>query len=139
MDDPYDLQRFLDAQHPVYGRVRAELRAGTKSSHWMWYVFPQMKGLGYSATAQRYGMASLAEAAAYARHPVLGARLAECSELLLQIEGRTARQVLGSPDDLKLRSSMTLFERAAPEAGVFAQVLERYFAGSRDTATLDLL
>ena len=139
MDDPFDLSRFVDAQEPVYRQVTAELRAGAKSSHWMWFVFPQLAALGRSATAKRYGIASLAEAEAYGRHPVLGRRLQECCDLVLRVEGRTARAIFGSPDDLKLRSCMTLFERAAPDADVFGRVLDRYCGGTRDAATLALL
>ncbi len=112
---------------------------GAKTSHWTWFVFPQLRGLGRSATAQLYGIASEAEARAYWQHPVLGPRLKECAELLLAIQGKTALQILGSPDDIKLRSSMTLFERAAPEEPVFGRTLERFFDGERDARTLDLL
>jgi uncharacterized protein (DUF1810 family) len=139
MADAFDLNRFVTAQNPVYEAVLRELAAGEKSSHWMWFIFPQLRGLGRSSTASFYGIASVAEALAYARHPVLGARLAECCSALLRIKGKTALEVFGSPDDMKLRSSMTLFERAVPDASIFAQVLERYFAGSRDRRTLDLL
>ncbi len=137
--DEHDLQRFVAAQDPTYARVTDELRRGVKKSHWMWFVFPQLRGLGRSATAQRYGIASEDEARAYWRHPLLGPRLKECTELLLAIRGKTALEILGSPDDLKLRSSMTLFGRVAPEEPVFAQILERYFDGERDGRTLALL
>jgi uncharacterized protein (DUF1810 family) len=139
MDDPHDLSRFVEAQDPVYSQVTAELDAGAKSSHWMWFVFPQLAALGRSATAKRFGIASMAEAEAYWRHPVLGRRLQECCHRLLRVEGRTAREIFGTPDDLKLRSCMTLFERAAPDAAVFGRVLDRYCAGARDAATLRLL
>jgi uncharacterized protein (DUF1810 family) len=139
MDDPFDLQRFVDAQEPVYRQARAELAAGAKASHWMWFVFPQLATLGRSATAKRFGMASLAEAQAYWQHPVLGRRLQECAELLLTIEGRTALQIFGSTDELKLCSCMTLFERAAPDQAVFGRVLKAYFGDRRDAATLQLL
>jgi uncharacterized protein (DUF1810 family) len=139
MDDPHGLQRFLDAQQPVHASVVAELSRGAKSSHWMWFVFPQLKGLGRTRTAQHYGIASLDEAKAYWRHPVLGTRLKECTALMLAVHGKTALQVLGAPDDLKFRSSMTLFEQAAPDEPVFAQALERYFGGERDPRTLELL
>jgi uncharacterized protein (DUF1810 family) len=137
--DPHDLQRFVDAQEPVIEAVRQELRRGAKSSHWMWFVFPQLKALGRSATAQHYGIATLAEAQAYWRHPVLGPRLKECAALVLAVDGRSARQIMGSPDDLKLRSCMTLFERAAPEEPVFGQVLDKFYGGERDEATLTML
>ena len=116
--------------------MKAELASGAKRSHWMWFVFPQLRDLGRSPMAERYGIASLAEARAYWEHPVLGPRLRECVDLLLRIEGRTAHQIFGSPDDLKLRSSLTLFERAVPEEPVFGRALERYFAGERDPLTL---
>ena len=139
MDDIYDLQRFVEAQEQVYGRVLAELRAGAKRSHWIWFIFPQLKQLGRSATAQHFGIASLAEADAYWRHPVLGPRLRDCTELVVSLEGKTALQVLGWPDEVKLRSSMTLFEQAAPEEPVFGQALEKYFRGLRDEKTIELL
>ena len=139
MNDPHDLQRFVDAQDPVYREVQAELAAGSKVSHWMWFVFPQLAALGRSAMAKRYGIASLAEAAAYWKHPVLGARLKACSQQVLRIDGKTALQILGVPDDLKLRSCMTLFERAAPGEAVFGRVLDKYYAGARDAETLSLL
>ena len=138
-DDPHDLQRFIGAQNQVYGRVLAELAAGEKASHWMWFVFPQLRGLGRSTTAQHFGIASKAEAEAYWRHPLLGARLKECSELVLAVEHRSARQIFGSPDDLKFRSSMTLFEQVAPDATVFGRALDKYCDGSRDPGTLELL
>src|SRR2546422_10623815 len=119
MDDPHDLQRFVDAQHPVYARVRQELARGAKASHWMWFVFPQLKGLGRSALAQHYGIASREEALAYWRHPLLGPRLKECTELVIAVDGKTALQILGSPDDLKFCSSMTLFERVVPDEPAF--------------------
>lgn len=136
--DPYDLERFVAAQAPVYARVTEELRRGAKASHWMWFVFPQRQGLGYSAMAQRYGIGSLAEARAYWQHPVLGPRLKACVELVLAVEGRSARQIFGSPDDLKLRSSLTLFEQVAPQEPLFGQALDRYFDGERDARTLAL-
>jgi uncharacterized protein (DUF1810 family) len=138
-DASFDLQRFVDAQEGVYPQARRELAAGAKASHWMWFVFPQLRGLGRSATAERYGIASLAEARAYWRHPLLGARLKECSGLVLAVAGRTARQIMGPPDDLKLCSCMTLFEPAAPDEPVFGRVLDKYFGGERDAATLALL
>jgi uncharacterized protein (DUF1810 family) len=137
--DPYQLQRFIDAQEPVQFRVRAELRAGRKQSHWMWFIFPQIRGLGRSEMAQRYGIGSLDEARAYLAYPVLGARLRECCELVYAVQGRTANEIFGSPDDMKFKSSLTLFGRAAPEEKVFADSLRKYFAGVEDPATLALL
>ena len=138
-DDPYDLQRFVTAQDPVIDRVRAELRRGRKSSHWMWFVFPQVAGLGASPTAQHYAISGLDEARAYLAHPVLGPRLVECAELAAAVETGSAADVFGFPDDLKLRSSMTLFARADPDSPVFVSVLDRYFAGEADPRTLDRL
>lgn len=138
MDDPHDLARFLAAQAPVYEQVLAELRAGRKRSHWMWFVFPQLRGLGTSPMAQRFGIASLAEARAYLAHPVLGARLRECCTLLLQVTGRSAHDILGSPDDLKLRSCLTLFALAAPDDVLFRRGLERFYGGEFDPRTVAL-
>jgi uncharacterized protein (DUF1810 family) len=138
--DPFDLQRFVDALARVYASVTAELAAGAKTSHWMWFVFPQLKGLGRSATALHYGIGSLDEARAYWRHPLLGARLRECGALLLALPpGRSALQVFGSIDVLKLKSCLTLFERAAPDELLFGALLDRFYGGERDAATLDLL
>ena len=137
--DLHDLQRFVDAQQGIYPQALAELRAGAKRSHWMWFVFPQLRGLGSSAMAQHYGLAGLAQARAYWQHPLLGPRLAECTAALLALEGRSAHQVFGTPDDLKLRSCMTLFAQAAPEAPAFAQALVKYFDGAADPRTLALL
>jgi uncharacterized protein (DUF1810 family) len=137
--DPFDLQRFVAAQEPVYAQVTDELAAGAKTSHWMWFVFPQLKGLGRSSTAQHYGIASLAEARAYAQHALLAARLRRCCELLMAVQGRSATQVFGPIDALKLRSCLTLFERAAPHEPLFGQLLGKYFDGERDAATLQLL
>ena len=139
MADPYDLQRFVLAQNPVYRQICAELTAGAKTSHWMWFVFPQLKALGRSAIAQHFGIASRAEAQAYWQHPVLGFRLKECSELVMAVEGATALQIFHSPDDLKLCSSMTLFAQVAPQEAVFNHVLAKYFGGKGDETTLDLL
>jgi uncharacterized protein (DUF1810 family) len=139
MDDRYDLARFLRAQDPVYPQVLAELREGRKRSHWIWFIFPQIAGLAFSATAQRYAIASLAEARAYLGHPVLGERLRECSGLVLAVGDRSIHDILGAPDDLKFRSSMTLFQRAAPEEPIFQQCLQRYFAGQADPHTLSRL
>jgi uncharacterized protein (DUF1810 family) len=135
----YDLQRFLDAQTPVYERVLEELRLGRKVSHWMWFIFPQLAGLGRSEMSQRYAISSLAEAQAYLAHPVLGTRLRECADLLLASGGRTAEAILGPVDALKLRSSMTLFHRAAPGERLFAEVLERFYDRVPDPATDGLL
>jgi len=139
MDDPYDLQRFIDAQHPVYEQVKRELAHGAKTSHWMWFVFPQLGALGRSATARHFGIASRDEALAYARHPLLGARLRECAGLVLAVKGRTAREIFGPTDELKLGSSMTLFEAVVPEEPLFGRVIDRYFDGRRDARTLELL
>jgi uncharacterized protein (DUF1810 family) len=136
-DDPFDLQRFADAQASVIERVLAELAAGRKSSHWMWFVFPQRRGLGTSAMAQRYGIASLAEARAYAGHPLLGARLRQCTALVLQHPQRSAREIFGAPDDRKFHSSMTLFAHAAPDEPLFRRALEVFFAGRDDPATAE--
>ena len=136
MSDPFDLERFVRAQDGgVYDQALRELRAGDKRSHWMWFVFPQVAGLGRSPMAQRYAISGLAEAHAYLAHPVLGPRLVEASQALLELSGRDPVRVLGSTDALKLRSSMTLFETAAPDERVFGEVLERYFGGERDEAT----
>jgi uncharacterized protein (DUF1810 family) len=138
MNEATDLNRFLDAQSPVYATVLAELRAGMKRSHWMWFVFPQMAGLGRSDMACRYAIASSAEAAAYLAHPVLGARLRECSGTVAALDARTAHEIFGSPDDMKFRSSMTLFAHVSP-GGVFDECLRKYFQGKPDPATLALL
>jgi uncharacterized protein (DUF1810 family) len=138
--DPFDLQRFVDAQSRVYASVTAELAAGLKTSHWMWFVFPQLKGLGRSSTALHYGIGSLDEARSYWQHPVLGARLRECCALLRALPPqRTALQVFGSIDALKLRSCLTLFERVAPDEPLFGALLDRFYGGERDAATLGLL
>jgi uncharacterized protein (DUF1810 family) len=135
----FDLHRFLEAQSPAIERVRAELARGRKASHWMWFVFPQISGLGRSAMAQRYAIASLEEARAYAAHPVLGARLRELTVLVLAVEDRSAYEIFGPPDDLKFHSSMTLFARAVPDEPLFRRALEKYFAGSEDAATVEIL
>ena len=139
MVDPFALQRFVAAQEGVYDDVVAELRAGRKRSHWMWFVFPQIAGLGSSAMAKRYAIASLAEARAYLDHPVLGDRLRTCTDLVLAARGGDITAILGSPDDMKLRSAMTLFGRAAPGEARFGAVLDRFFGGAPDAATLALL
>ena len=135
----FDLERFTRAQAPVIEAVRDELRAGRKQSHWMWFVFPQLRGLGLSSTAQHYGIASLAEARAYLAHPVLGPRLRECCELMLAVpEPRSAHDILGSPDDLKFRSCVTLFGLAAPGEQLFTRCLDRFYGGQSDARTLGL-
>jgi uncharacterized protein (DUF1810 family) len=139
MSDPFNLQRFVDAQGPVFERVRGELRNGRKTSHWMWFVFPQIRGLGHSPMAQRYAIASLEEAKAYLEHPVLGERMRECTRLVNAVEGRSGHEIFGSPDDLKFRSSMTLFARAETDNAVFLQALKKYFRGEPDTATVEIL
>jgi uncharacterized protein (DUF1810 family) len=136
MADLFNLERFVDAQASVYEQVRRELRAGRKESHWMWFIFPQIAGLGQSAMSIRFAIASLGEAKAYLAHPVLGPRLRECARLALDVEGRTARAIFGSIDEMKFRSSMTLFARAQPDEDVFKRCLDKYFAGSPDRATL---
>lgn len=137
--DRFDLERFVKAQAPVYGQALAELRGGRKRTHWIWFVFPQIRGLGQSETARYYAIGSLEEARAYLRHPVLGPRLVQCAEALLAVDGRTASEIMPHPDDLKLRSSMTLFERVADPGSVFARVIEKYYDGHRDERTLELL
>ena len=136
MDDQYDLQRFVDAQGPVYDAVVDELNEGRKRSHWMWFVFPQLRGLGSSPTAVRFAISSIDEARAYLSHEVLGPRLRECAGLVARIDGRTAEQIFGWPDDMKLRSSMTLFARAADDNADFVAVLDKFYGGEEDPATL---
>jgi uncharacterized protein (DUF1810 family) len=137
--DSNNLDRFLKAQEPVYTRVLEELRSGCKRSHWMWYIFPQIAGLGYSPTARFYAISSLDEAVDYLDHPVLGARLKECTELVYAVEGLAIRQILGSPDDLKFRSSMTLFALATEDNHLFLDALRKYCKGIPDRTTLDIL
>lgn len=136
MNDPYRLQRFVDAQDAVYLDVVEELRGGRKRSHWMWFVFPQIAGLGHSAMAREYAISGLDEARAYLAHPVLGARLKECTRLVNAVEGRSAGEIFGYPDDMKFRSSMTLFARAAADNTAFVAALSKYFAGEEDAATV---
>jgi len=136
MADPFNLERFVEAQAPLYQRARRELEAGRKESHWMWFIFPQIAGLGQSAMSIRFAIASLEEAKAYLAHAVLGPRLRECARLVLDVQGSTARDIFGSIDEMKFRSSMTLFARAAPSEGVFQRCLDKYFAGQPDPATL---
>jgi len=138
MTDPFDLQRFLDAQAPIYARVVAELRRGQKQTHWMWFVFPQLAGLGHSAMAQRFAIASREEAVAYLGHGVLGPRLRECTALVTAVEGRTAREILGSPDDLKFQSSMTLYGAVSSDPE-FSAAIAKFYGGKPDQRTLDLL
>ena len=139
MADPFDLARFVRAQDPVLDQVRRELSDGRKRSHWMWFVFPQLRGLGRSATVLRYGIGLLAEAKAYLAHPVLGPRLVECTGLVNRGEGRSIHQIFGSPDDLKFRSSMTLFAPADPEALAFREALGKHFGGVLDALTVEKL
>ncbi|MFQ3615650.1 MAG: DUF1810 domain-containing protein [Cyanobacteriota bacterium] len=131
-DDLFDLNRFVKAQTSDYARALAEIRQGKKRSHWMWYIFPQRAGLGFSAMSQHYAIKSLAEAQAYLQHPVLGARLIECAEAVLQVNGRSAYEIFGSPDDLKLRSCATLFAQISPAGSVFHRLLDQYFQGEPD-------
>jgi uncharacterized protein (DUF1810 family) len=135
-NDPFDLQRFLEAQASVYRTVIAELRAGRKRSHWIWFVFPQLSGLGSSPMAARYGISSLEEARAYLRHDVLGPRLRECARQVNRVEGRSITQIFGSPDDLKVRSSMTLFARATDDNHDFVALLQKYYQGEEDPLTV---
>lgn len=139
MTDRFDLQRFVEAQDGAYASVLQELRAGRKRGHWMWYVFPQIRGLGGSAMSRKYAISSREEASAFAEHPVLGSRLRECTRLVMAVEGRTAEQIFPPPDHLKFRSCMTLFERSAADASVFRAALVRYFHGEPDPLTLDIL
>jgi len=138
MIDPFDLERFVDAQAPVYPQVVSELRQGKKQSHWMWFIFPQLAGLGLSSMAQRYALSSRDEARAYLGHAVLGPRLRECTALVNAVEGRTVREILGSPDDLKFHSSMTLFAAVSSEP-VFAAAIGKFYGGTPDQRTLELL
>ena len=137
--DPFDLQRFVDAQDRVYDQVLAELRAGAKRSHWIWFIFPQLASLGNSSTAKLFGIDSLAEAQAYLTHPVLGARLRECARLVTAIDGRSVDDIFGWPDNLKVRSSMTLFARATDDNAVFLAVLDKFYGGEQDARTLESL
>ncbi len=139
MADPFDLQRFVDAQADSYSEVLTELREGHKRSHWIWFIFPQLKGLGHSPQATYYGIGSLEEAMAYLRHPVLGPRLVECTKLVNKVQGSSIQEILGWPDDMKFRSSMTLFARAAEDQSVFRAALEKYFDGEPDRLTLEKL
>ena len=137
--NPFDLSRFLAAQDPIYPGALGEIRAGHKRTHWMWFVFPQAIGLGTSHTAQQYAIRSVDEARAYLAHPTLGRRLRECAETLLRVRGKSAAEIFGYPDDMKLRSSMTLFASVAEEDSVFEEVLQRYFGGKPDPLTLQFI
>lgn len=134
-----NLDRFVEAQAGIYDQALAEIRAGRKRSHWMWYVFPQVAGLGNSPTSVRYAIVNRDEAAAFLAHPILGPRLLQCAEAVLQIDGRSALEIFGSPDDLKLRSSATLFAAVSPDASVFHRIIDKYFDGQRDPRTVELL
>jgi uncharacterized protein (DUF1810 family) len=137
-DDPYNLERFVLAQDPVYRRVISELQAGTKMSHWMWFIFPQVRGLGRSPVSMEYAVSGRDEARAYLQHAILGPRLKECTQLVLQVESRSATEIFGSPDDMKFRSCMTLFNQVSDD-DIFAKALQKYFAGVPDQLTLDRL
>jgi uncharacterized protein (DUF1810 family) len=137
--DPHNLERFVAAQRATYERALAEIETGRKTSHWIWYIFPQLDGLGFSALAKQYSIKSLEEARAYLAHPILGPRLVHCAGAAVAVEGRTAREIFGSPDDLKLKSSATLFALAAGQDSVFHRVLDKYFGGESDAETLQLL
>jgi uncharacterized protein (DUF1810 family) len=139
MNDPFNLDRFVEAQAALYSQALAEIRAGRKRSHWMWFIFPQLGGLGSSPTSQRYAIKGRAEAEAYLAHPVLGVRLLECAEALLALRTGSASEVFGHPDDLKLRSSMTLFASISEPRSGFERVLDRFFGGERDALTVRLL
>ncbi|MCI0666888.1 MAG: DUF1810 domain-containing protein [Methylococcaceae bacterium] len=139
MSEHYDLQRFIKAQDTVYESVVSELTAGQKRGHWMWYIFPQVQGLGSSSMAQKYAIASREEAKAYSEHPILGTRLRECTRLVMNIEGHSAEQIFQYPDHLKFRSCMTLFEHSATDHGIFRDALLKYFDGKPDRLTLDML
>ena len=139
MDDPYDLERFVEAQRGVYEQACAELRRGRKTGHWMWFIFPQIAGLGMSAMSQRFAIGSLGEARAYLGHSILGPRLKGICEIVLGIEGRTAEEIFGWPDDVKLRSSMTLFAAASGDELLFVEVLGKYFGGERDEKTVGMV
>lgn len=139
LDDRHNLSRFLNAQEAVYDRALAEIKRGRKSSHWMWFIFPQFEGLGFSSTSRRYSIKSIAEAEAYLDHPVLGKRLIACAEAVLGVAGRSAFAIFGSPDDMKLKSSATLFESVSPPDSVFSRLIDKYYNGERDEKTLELI
>ncbi|WP_182867662.1 DUF1810 domain-containing protein [Stieleria mannarensis] len=138
-DDPFDLARFLSAQESCYPQALAEVQHGEKRTHWMWFIFPQLRGLGSSPTARLYGISGIGEAEAYLAHPVLGPRLVECCEAALSVQGRTATEIFGSPDDMKLCSCATLFAQVAGSASVYQRILDKYFGGRSDDRTLQLL
>jgi uncharacterized protein (DUF1810 family) len=138
-EDPYNLARFLSAQEDDYAQALAEIQSGRKRSHWMWYIFPQIDGLGWSSTSKFYAIKNRDEAGAYLNHPVLGKRLLECAHAALQVNGRSANEIFGSPDDLKLRSCATLFAQVSPPGSLFEQIIEKFFDGRRDEKTLRLL
>jgi uncharacterized protein (DUF1810 family) len=138
-EDPFDLDRFEQAQADDYEQALQEITAGRKVSHWMWYIFPQLDGLGFSPMAKRYAVKSLDEARAYLAHPLLGPRLVACAEAAVAVDGRTATQIFGTPDDLKLKSSATLFAAVSPPGSVFERLLDKFYGGRRDERTLDLL
>jgi uncharacterized protein (DUF1810 family) len=137
--DPFDLSRFVDAQNAEYSQALAEIKSGRKQSHWMWYIFPQFDGLGFSWITKQYSIKSVAEAEAYLHHPLLGPRLLECAEAVVNVEGRSAHEIFGFPDDLKLRSCATLFAYVSPADSVFERLLKKYFDGTPDDKTLDLI
>lgn len=141
MNDRFHLQRFLDAQQPVFDKVCTELDEGRKRTHWMWFIFPQIQGLGHSEMARTFAISSLKEAQAYLQHPILGARLRKCSQLVANIQGRTIEEIFGYPDDLKFHSCMTLFAQAAiaPDNQIFLECMRKYFGGKLDSITLNLL
>lgn len=139
MSEAFDLERFVEAQQGIYETALAELRAGAKKTHWMWFIFPQIQGLGHSATAQYYALSDIDEADAYLRHPLLGRRLLECTDAVNALEGLSALEIFGRPDNLKFHSSMTLFALAAPTVGAFKRALDRYFDGVKDGRTMEIL
>lgn len=139
MSEAFNLERFVEAQEGVYEAALAELRAGAKRTHWMWFIFPQIQGLGHSPMAQYYALSDVDEALAYLRHSLLGQRILECTEAVNAVSGRSALEIFGRPDDLKFRSSMTLFEAADPTVGAFTRALDHYFDGARDTRTIEIL
>lgn len=138
-NDTYDLNRFLQAQESIYDRALAEIKAGKKRTHWMWFIFPQIDGLGFSETSRRYAIKSVDEARAYLAHPVLGPRLVACAEAALGVQGKSAYEIFGSPDDMKLKSCATLFAQVAEKGSVFEKLLDRFYDRERDDKTLRLL
>jgi len=138
-NDPFDLNRYLKAQKPDYERVLSEIKGGRKRTHWMWYIFPQIDGLAFSSMSKQYSIKSIEEAQAYLNHPILGSRLLECAEAVVDVKGRSIAEIFGSPDDLKLKSYATLFAFVSPSGSVFERILEKYYQGARDDKTLHLL